>query len=97
MLKSSHGVLLERSIDNHECCKENSISTSEGGHYPKDALVNINVGCYGFLKQTYQQWIDHTVSENVLSGGVGLCFEGWRYVVRGSLRTIRINVLIVSI
>ena len=90
---------MERSIDNHECCllPENSISTSEDGQHPKDALVNINVGCYGFLKLTYQQWIDHTVSENVLSGGVGLCFERWRYVVRGSLRTIRINTLIESI
>ena len=88
---------LERSTENHQCCVQNSILASETGDRPIDALVNINVGCYGFLKKTYQQWIDHAVSENVLSGGVGLCFERRRYVVRGSLIIIRINASIVSI
>ena len=76
---------LERSTENHQCCVNNSILASENGDRPRDALVNINVGCYGFSKQNFQQWIDYTVSENLHSGSVGLCFEGWRHVVKGTL------------
>ena len=49
------------------------------------------------LKPQEQQWIDHTVSENARSGGVGLCFEGWRYVVKGKLinTSTKINAFIV--
>ena len=50
------------------------------------------------MLESFQEWIDYTVSENVRSGGIGLCVEGWRYVVKGTLKntSIRINALIVS-
>ena len=99
-LSSSRGVLLERSIENHDCClqDQNSISYSEDGSHSKSPHVNINAGCFHLSSKSFQEWIDYTVSENVRSGGVGLCVEGWRYAVKGTVinTSIRITVLIVS-
>ena len=51
----------------------------------KAPLVNINGGCYDLSSKSFQQWIDYTVLQNVRGGGIGLCVEGWRHVVKGYL------------
>ena len=73
-------MLLARSNKNVDCCLKNSISASEDGktyRWPQTS----SRGCVGGLKLTFQGWVDDTVSL-YQSLGFGLCFEGWRYLVK---------------
>ena len=83
-LTSTSGVALERAAENADCCLENSIAASEDGRSTRWPRVNRNGGCSGGIRRTLQEWVDSTVSD-YKNYGWGLCYEGWRYVVRGTL------------
>ena len=84
-LTSTRGAILEKTKDNHQCCLNNSISAFEDGASSRSPLVKAGVGCVGGFRKTFQQWIDYTVVQKELVGGLGLCIEGWRYIAKGIL------------
>ena len=83
-LTSTSGVILERTNDNVDCCLTQSILRSEDGQSFRRPQVHWDGKCRGGLKRTFQQWIDHTV-KHYETTNLGLCVEGWRYVVKGTL------------
>ena len=80
-LTSTSGRFLVRAEDNDDCCLKYSITASEDGRFVRWPYVKTGVGCSGGIKMTFQEWIDNTVSEDLY--GWGLCFEGWKYDVKG--------------
>ena len=78
-LTSTSGGLLVRAEDNDDCCLKYSITASEDGQMSRWPLINPGGRCSGGTKRTFQEWIDYTCDHY----GWSLCFEGWKYVVKG--------------
>ena len=83
-LTSTSGVILERAKENVDCCLTQSIFASEDGQSVRWPRVHRDGQCRGGGKLTFQQWIDDTVNYYE-TDNLGLCVEGWRYVVKGTL------------
>ena len=75
---SNSGVMLAKAKENDECCKENSISTTEDGTNIRWPLVSLRQGgCYGGVSKSFQQWVDDVVESYPQDG---LCIDEWLYV-----------------
>ena len=83
-------MILERAEQNADCCLQSSITTSEDGQLHRWPQVsrwiwNKEETCGGGVRLTFQQWVDDYVSDFDTYRG-GLCVEGWKYIVRGTLK-----------
>ena len=90
-MESTSGVILERAEQNQDCCLLSSITTSEDGQSQRWPNVNQwswpdkEETCIGGIRLTFQQWVDDYVSDFDTYRG-GLCVEGWKYIVKGTLK-----------
>ena len=89
-LTSTSGVILVRAEENSDCCHRytrNSIEASEDGQdWYRTPQVRLDGKCVANgpngTERTFQEWVDSTVS--VQKYGYALCFEGWKYIVKGT-------------
>ena len=92
-LTSTSGVILVRAEENSDCChrySRNSIEASEDGQTGviRTPQVTFDGQCVanGMMpngtESTFQEWVDRTVA--VHKYGYALCFEGWKYIVKGT-------------
>ena len=77
-------MILKKAIENDDCCLKYAVSTSEDGASKRWPLAQTSGGCAGGYEKTLQEWVDYTVLQYE-AYGYGLCFDGWRYVVAGTV------------